>query len=661
MDVFESQGGATVEDRGEAERDPRAIVRFWRDQIALADAEEKHWRKRAKEAVDLYADAAAAKQERRKGARFNILFANVETIVPALYNSAPVPDVRRRFGDADPVGRVASQMLERALSYSADEYDLDAVMQAVVLDMQVPGRGIARVRYDPTIGPDGMVADQSVRCEPVFWADFRRGPGRTWDDVPWIAFRHALTRDELRQLAPDVADRVPLGMSVDRDRDQASDPKREPDVYKRAGVWEIWEKERREVIFIADGFDDAPVRAEPDPLRLRQFYPIPRPLVDVHVPGDLTPVEPFRMYADQAHELERITRRIAALIEVCKARGIYAADLGELSTLDKLEDGEMRPAQDAVTLAAMAGGSLDRAVWLWPVEKVIEVLNSLYVQRDQIKATIYEITGISDILRGASQASETATAQSIKAQWGSLRIQRRQAEVQRFARDLFRIMAELMAEHFDPALLAAITGIRLPTSAEKMAAQQAAMAAQAAGQPVPPDLAQVLEMPSIEEVGALLRSDELRSYRVDIETDSTVRADVARVQQNMGAFLQGFGQFVTAIGPAVQSGAMPQDVVASLLTAFARPFRLGRQAEDALEKLGQMPPRQPAGPSPEMMAIEAKKIEAEGKKADASVMKANIDLEKAKVEAAAMMAIPQPFAMAPVQGPPQPGQPVPLP
>ena len=57
-------------------------------------------------------------------------------------------------------------------------------------------------------------------------------------------------------------------------------------------------------------------------------------------------------------------------------------------------------------------------------ETAAAVLNFLYQQREQSKQAIYEITGISDIVRGASHSSETATAQQIKTEWGSLRIKK---------------------------------------------------------------------------------------------------------------------------------------------------------------------------------------------------------------------------------------------
>ena len=80
-------------------------------------------------------------------------------------------------------------------------------------------------------------------------------------------------------------------------------------------------------------------------------------------------------------------------------------------------------------------------------------------QRDVVKQTIYEITGISDILRGATNPHETASAQNIKASWGSQRIQRFQGDVGRYCRDLFRMFAEIIVSKFDWEYLKQITSM----------------------------------------------------------------------------------------------------------------------------------------------------------------------------------------------------------
>lgn len=629
------------EDREDAGQDEAGLARLWLDSIALARKNEADWRKAATEARERY----RGDSKNNQGKRFNILYANTQITLPAIYNSTPIPDVRRRFGDTDPAGKVAAQVLERSLSYSFDAYDFGGNMRAVVFDSVLAGRGVLRVRYEPSFEETEeeqreeaeeyaeeaaqpaapRLVFQKVCVEHVNWQDFIIGPGRKWEEVPWIGFEHRLTRDELEDRFGDIGATMPLDIVTDDARARNSDPRDVPDVFKRGTVYEVWDKEEREVLFVAPSLPSKILKRVDDPLGLQDFWPMPRPIYDVVDSGSLVPIVPYSLYKSQAEELDHVTKRIDKLVEQCRYRGVYASDIEEFQKLSRAQDGEFVPIENAMQFAERG---LDKAIWHAPLETLVSVIVQLMQHREALKATIYEITGLSDIVRGASVASETATAQQIKAQFGSIRIQDRQAEVQRMARDAVRLMAELIGEKFEPETLGLMTGVDLPQAQQKMMAQQAAMMAQQAGQPVPPEIEQVLTVPSWDDVLQVLRSDAMRGYRVDIETDSTVQADVARLKTNAAEFVQGFGGFIQAVGPAVQAGAMPMDVVADLLTAFARNFKLGRQAEDALERMGKIAaqPAQGADQAAQQQAAEAQAAQAEAQ------AKAQIEQEKLAME-----------------------------
>ncbi|MBM3273541.1 MAG: hypothetical protein FJZ00_00200 [Candidatus Sericytochromatia bacterium] len=611
-----------LETREDAGQQPQDTVKLWLQAIELASSEERDWRKSAAETYEVFRmDNAGRVSDAlggNAGVSFNILFSNVETILPAVYNSTPEPDIRRRFGDADEIGRSVAQALERVLSAQIDQYDFSREMKLAIKDMLLPGRGVVRVRYDPQLSDDGMqVVSEAIRCEHVQWDDWLHGAAKTWGDVPWVGFRHRLTREQLRALAPEVAERVALDTIVPgaKEMSERDGGKQPSELFKRAEVWEIWDKERKQVVFVSQGFKEAPLLQVDDPLQLEEFWPCPRPLYAIETSNTLVPVEEYRAYRDQAKELERVTRRINALVKVLKWRGVYDATLGSaFSRMSELEDGELAPSDNALVASQIQGG-LEAAIFLMPIDKAAAVLTQLYAQREQIKQTIYEITGIADILRGATVASETATAQQIKAQWGSLRVQSRQAEVARFARDLLRIMAEIVATKFSPEAITAMSAV-----------------------PLGPEHMQVLQ------------NDFLRSYRVDIETDSTIRADLTRSQEQMSQFVTGLGAFITAVGPAVQAGAMPMDVVSDLLTGFARQFKLGKQAEDALDRLSAQAqaqaqaPQQPPGPSPEELAMQqeqAAAAQAEEQKAAVEAQKAAAQEETRRQEAGAKQQLEQ--------------------
>lgn len=622
---------ASLTTRADAGEGKAGTVSLWLQAIDLASKQEADWRKRAEEVVKLYRG-----EGRAKGRKFNILFSNTETLAPAIYNSAPVPDVRRRFSEADPISKAAALILERALIFSIERNGFDNVMRRSVKEVLLPGRCVSRVKYEPTFdepsdeGVEPSVLDELTRTETVSWQDFRHGPAKVWADVPWIAFKHYLTRAELVRLSPRIGALVELdarvpGMGEDTDADGPP-----PDLFRRATVWEVWDKEKREVVFIAKSYPDAPIQVVPDPLGLADFFPVPEPVYAMQSPDDLVPVEMYRLYKDQADELDTISRRITALTSALKWRGAYSDPaLGEfLSKFSELKDGELTPIENPM---AMNGGALKDAFWFMPLEECAKVLAQLYASRDAVKQAIYEITGISDIVRGATKATETASAQQLKSQWGNLRIQHLQAEVARFARDLLRLEAEIIAEKFAPETLFAISGVELPTTQELLAEVQKGLN----GQPMSPEQQQVFQQtPTQENVIALLRDDASRRFRIDIETDSTIRADVARAQENIGQFVQGFGAFIAAVGPAVQAGAMPMPVVAEMVKSFSRVFKLGRSVEDALEA---MPTEQPpqADPAAAEQAAQQAEMQREQMKLQAEQQQAQAEMQMRQAEAAA--------------------------
>lgn len=627
--MTESSGAASLETK-EQIREGAEFVRTWMDAIGLSSKEEDQWRKRAEEATNIYRSGSKDKTENRSRT-FNILFANVDTTVPSIYNSTPVPDVRRRYNDEDKVGKQVSDIIERAISYSVDAYDFDAVMKDCAKDTEIAGRATARVRYVPYFDETGeTVVSEEANCEHVQWKDFRRGPGKTWDDVPWIAFRHSLTRAQLVKLNKTVGNTVNLDSQVEGLEDKG-DGKPESEIFKRATVWEIWDKDTREVIFIAESYKEKPLVREPDPLGLTSFFPVPRPIYAIKTSDSLCPVIPYDTYRDQAEELEHVSRRIMALVEALKAKGIYDGRMEEVITLATADDNEMIPVASAANY--LDGAGLEKAIAWWPIETISRVLKELYIQREQIKQTIYEITGLSDILRGQSDPNETLGAQELKKQTGSLRIQAKQADIQRFARDIFRLKAEIIATKFSWETISMMTGINFPTEQEKQGAQvqlqQMQQQAQATGQPpqIPPQVQDMLSQPSREEVQKILKDDTTRAYRIDVESDSTIRADMTRNQNNMNMFLQGTAQYAAAMGPIVQLDKSLMPTVIEVYSAFARTYKLGRQAEDALDKLSDQGKQMAENPQPEKPDP---KLEAEKVKAEAAKEKAQLDTQAAQ-------------------------------
>ncbi len=509
-------------------------------------------------------------RQSRGGNRFNILAANVNTMKPALYNSTPIPDIRRRNqGKLDPISRDAAAVMESAVSLSLEDGRFDDAIKSSVMDMLQGGRGVVRVRNKPLIA-GGEAVWYSVCAERVPWKDFRHQPEADWALVNWIAFRHYLDRDQLEELNPAVGSRVRLDHSVAPGEGSGYGTSKGPtDVFKRAEVWEIWDKRTRRCLFIASSWKRGPLKIEDDPLRLEAFFPVAPPLWADKDPDSMVPLPDFRLYEDLASELDEITRRIQALIRVCKWRGLYNAAMGVLAQLEDADDGQLKPV-DMIDPTV----SIENYIWLMPVDRIVQVLQQMYEQRTQILSTIYEITGLSDIIRGNTDPNETLGSQRIKAQWASGKLSIRQGDVQRLCRDLIRMKAEIIVEHWPPEVLSAMTGIMVT--------------------------------PQIQQ---LLTSDQLRMWRIDVETDSTIQADLTDARENIGQLIEGIGKFVQSFAPAVQGGLVSAGEAIKLLAAFSKPFRLGRSAEQVFDEMvakAEQHEQQPQqGPPPDPALVEA--------------------------------------------------------
>lgn len=605
--MSESQAN-TLEYSDDLGKSPQAIARRWKLEIKLADKREAAWRKKASDIYKLYTPDTPANNS------FNILWTNTETLRQSVYNSLPQPDVRRRYQDEDKLGKAVSDVLTRALEFSQDTYDFDGLLQKDVLSMLLAGRAVSRVRYVPDIrtigGGDSATDDdlnesesyeeigwEQVICERIQFDDFRiLCAAKTWDEVSAIGFRHRFTRDDcIEKFGESVGKAIPLDECADEDVKRSKDVQ---NLFKTAEVWEIWDKDDKEVVWICPTYD-TPCKTQDDPLGLQGFFPIPRPLYAIENDTTLVPSALYTQYEQQARELNKVSGRINKLIDALKVRGIYDATLNELADLMKAGDNDLIPATNVT--AMLERGGLDKAIWMMPIVDAANVLNVLQEQRVECKQIIYEITGISDIMRSASDPNETFGAQKIKTQWGTQRLQRMQRETQRYIRDLIRLKAEIISEKFQLETLEKMTLVELPHQAQIEQQYQAQMQqyqmqqyqVMQQGQPQqapPPQMPQGVV--TWEAVVEAMHNDATRTYRVDIETDSTLSATQDSDMSGLKELLSGITGFIQGVGPAVQAGAIPIEAVKEIIGVVTRRARMGSAVEDAIGKMQQPKPQQ---------------------------------------------------------------------
>jgi hypothetical protein len=89
------------------------------------------------------------------------------------------------------------------------------------------------------------------------------------------------------------------------------------------------------------------------------------------------------------------------------------------------------------------------------------------MQQQNLIQNIYEITGISDLMRSVSNTNETATASLQKGKFGSLRLQQRQEALNNYIKDVYKICAHIICEMYSAQTLQKITEIKLPDDIQK--------------------------------------------------------------------------------------------------------------------------------------------------------------------------------------------------
>lgn len=597
------------------------LVTHWVNVITQYETTSKSWHTRARKIIKRYKDERGPADPT---VRFNVLWSNVETLKPFLFAQVPNPEVERRFKDDDPVGRVSSDVLERALTFFMHDKPFGSTMRQAVLDYLLPGRGTVWVRYVPHLQEiEGTVAEEGVQLtddndeqevpeevvyeevvpDYVHFEDFGHTPGRTWEEVTGVWRRVFLTREQMQaRFGRDIAMAVPLDYTPQEYKraDNVTDD------MKKAIVYEIWDSLTKRAIWISKSHPE-PLGVLDDPLKLDKFFPCPRPIYATLANDSLIPVPDYIQYQDQAIELDQLTARIESLTRSLKIAGVYDASIQGLErVLVEGVEAKLIPVQNWAAFAEKGG--LQGGMSFLPIKEIATVLMQLYEARDKVKQDLYEITGMSDIIRGSTAPQETATAQNIKSHFATMRLDERQREVQRFARNVVGLMGSIIAGHFDQKTLQRVTGVKLLTNEEKSLIQQAQANPQLAAS-IPPDQMKLMQEPSWDDVMALLRDNAERQFRIDIETDSTIAQDDAAEQQAMVQFMQTFGQMLDQGMQIVQQQPILAEVVGESLKSLARRFKAGRSLEAAIDQaidklVAKANQPQPDQPNPDAMKVQ---------------------------------------------------------
>jgi len=584
----------------------------WYNCIAQYERTYKDWESRSDKIVKRYRDDSRSRNN--PNAKFNILWSNVQTITPAIFARLPRPDVSRRFRDNDPVGRVASMMLERALEYEIEHYaDYNSAMKSSVLDRLLGGRGTSWVRYEPHIvgteggeaegAPDdgyqitedtdeaetegGIYREDQERieyeCAPVdyvAWRDFGHTIARTWEEVTAVWRKVYLGRPALvERFGEELGGKVPLDTKPETTK---TFNEKMGEGASEACIYEIWDKTTGEVIWLSKSMGKI-LDTKPDPLKLENFWPCPKPLYATITTDSLIPVPDFALYQDQARQLDTLADRIDGFIQALKVRGVYDASEPSLQRLfTEGDNNALLPIKNWGAFAEKQG--MAGAINLVDIQPIASALQSSYTAMDQVKSQIYEIMGIADIQRGQTDPNETLGAQIIKSNNASGRLKTMQHDVVNFATSLLSIKAQIICNHFTDDTIIKISGAMQLSPQDQMLIPQA------------------LE---------LLKNEPAKNFRIEVTSDSMIYQDEQQEKQNRVEFLSAVSSFMQTALPTAMQAPELTPLLMEMLKFGVTAFKAGKGMEglidetaDKFREQAKQMEGQPKPPSPEQQKMQ---------------------------------------------------------
>lgn len=664
MDDIELEPEDTLAVEGEPKSSASVLA-----QLAEWDKAYRDWNDVCDEIDDIYSRRdrtssaiALTSIDGWKDAELDLFWASYEILKPAIYAHVPKPVVAPQFKDRRPLKNKTAELLERTSISAFDRSNIDEVMCEIRDDLIFTNRGVMWLTYE-------IEGGQKVCFDQVDRKDFRHSPARKWSEVYGVARRVWMTKKDMRKRFSKTSGKAYQEATVTKNRDEYENGA--TDNTKRASVWEVWHKADNKVYWVSEGVDVILDSDKPH-LNLSGFFPCPRPAFGTLARRSLVPVPDYERYASHFSKINTLTSRIYLLLDKVKMKGLIPSGGDVASAIEEL----VRSDDDSIYIpvpSAQFAGSNGNFVQYLPIAEVATAIQGLIAARSQLIDDFYQLSGISDIMRGATQAEETLGAQQLKSQYGSVRVRQKIDELQRIARDAIRIAAEIISEKFSQDTLLEMSQMEISTKAEikkqiegieeaaeqelnalkdkaeqasqsgqiqdPQAAQQAQQEFQQAQQAIIARYAPMLndarnEVP-MEDIIKLLRDDKSRGFAFEIDDGSTVLADEAEEKRSRNEFMAAFATASQALMPLVATGPSGAKLAGAMLKFQLSPFRTGRELDSLIDEwidsVSNMPQQQGDDGSAELAAAQKALAEAEGVKAQAAM--ANVQAKAAQSQA----------------------------
>jgi hypothetical protein len=573
--VDTSQG--SIQELEDFQKSPKGIHDRWDTEMQAGFDAQKKWHKQGDATVDRFLDKRKASEE--QWFRLNLFYSNITTLRAMLFGKLPeITFDRANFDYNDDPARVASIILTRCLQSDIgtpnDEYSDSLRMN--LDDRLMPGLGLSRVRYEfqksseevaavydmdgnlQVEGYEKEVIDwEKAPIEYVHWRDCNWSPCRTWAELRWFGFKTYPTRDQLiTRFGEDLGKKIPLTQTQKGAEEKVEDDPNK-DAWSRAEIWEIWSRDDKKVYWWCKDFGQI-LDVKGDPLKMAGFFPIPKPMAANLTTSSYMPLPDYIQAQDLYNEIDKLETRITTITEAVKVVGVYDKSQHDVERVftEGVENDLI--AVDNWAMWAEKGGMQGVIEW-FPYETIAGVLKELIGRRNDVKSQLFEITGMSDIMRGAQAAggSVTATERSLEARFASVRVQALQDEFANYATDLIRLRAEIISKHFSPETIFKQSNIAFTVDGQDPELVRAAI--------------------------DLIKTREDLVWRVSVKPESVSMVDYAQLKQERTEYITALATYFQSMGPMLDKKPELEPLLLQLLQWGLAGFKGSAEIEGVVD------------------------------------------------------------------------------
>jgi len=562
MGQNKAENGA-IESREDYEDTPSDQYKYYAEELKAATKLLSKWHKQADKIVRKFVgkDPRGASGD-GDSFKLNLFNSNVTTLQSMLYGNTPKIDVGRKFTDQnDDVARVSGEILNRMLNLDVQQNgeEVDSILQSALSDRLVSGLGAARVRYALETSEDEngeeTIISESAPIEYYHWGDVLWGWGRNWSELPWIAFRSYLTKDEVSErFGAKYAEKVTLKQQKTSSSEDSAEETDMEGVWKKAEIWEIWDKKERKVVWINLGCDKV-LDTKPDPLGLENFFPAPPFFLANPTTSLYMPTPDYSLAQDLYNEIDKLQERISIITEAVKVVGVYDASSESIKNMMNTgQDNQLIPVENWALFGEKNGlkGQID---WM-PLQDIVNALDKLRELRSDAIGLLQQVTGMSDVMRGELGSQYEGVGQSeMKAKFGSVRVQALQDRFAKFATDLFQIKAEIISRHFSPQTIAQKSNMQYSPDVELV-----------------PQAIQLLKDPKSAQL------------RVSIRPESVAMVDYAQLKNERTEYINSLAVFMQSAAPMIEQDPSAKPFLLQLLQWGLAGFKGASEIEGVIDK-----------------------------------------------------------------------------